>query len=84
MSIPNMGRTIAPPPRQNKNKLWERYSKGEVLKPSYNIIEIKSKVPLPPPTILKSKFVTQKSGSIVYLYLMVIVFIVIAISIFLK
>lgn len=35
MSIPTMRTIIPPPPPKNKNKFWDRYAKGEVLKPTY-------------------------------------------------
>lgn len=49
MSTLTMGRLIPPPPRQNKNKLWDRYAKGEALKPTYETIKLKSKIPPPKP-----------------------------------
>lgn len=52
--IPTM-RTVIPPPPKRKN-LWERYSSGENLKPTYSKRIITSKMP-PPPQMPRS--VTQ-------------------------
>lgn len=53
--IPKMRHIPTPPPRPNKNKLWERYAKGENLKPTYNLIFKESLVIPPPPIPIEPK-----------------------------
>lgn len=62
MSIPPMGRNIPPPPKKNKNKLWERYSKGEKLQPTYNTIHSK----VIPPAIHAHKVEKSKDSVIIF------------------
>lgn len=74
MSISTMGRLIPPPPRQNKNKLWDRYSKGEVLKPTYEPIDLRSNIP-PPPRPQEPRSITEGKLSLIDIIVFAICFI---------
>jgi hypothetical protein len=59
--IPKMRYIPIPPPLKmpNKNFLWQRYSKGEKLIPTYDPFFLKSKVIPPPPRPQEPRSIKQ-------------------------
>lgn len=71
-----MGRMLPAPPKQNKNRLWDRYSKGEILKPTYNMLISNIPPPVPKHQIPRK---IRENGSIDTSFLHIILILIVAI-----